>query len=438
MIKCFFYSLVLLTSSLALSAQGILTKTKALTIMMDQNFDVQISQSNLEIAGLNTNIFGSGYLPTVTGTAGVTYNRDNLSVQFQDGRDTELKGAKSDSRNAGVNLNWVVFDGFNRKYNMERNKELLNQGQLSLRATMETAIITLFTAYYGLAEAQTNVANLKESLEISKERLVRTSFGYEYGRSSRLDVSNAQVDVNTDSINLINARQVLQNTRRDLNLVLNQSPNTTYEIDTTLTFSDLAQKEFFEEQMMKNNVQILLAQSGIYVSQKDIQLAATNYMPTLSLSGALNYRQGNNNRASFLASNTNTGLTGGVNLAWDLFDGGATINNKNIAKINRNISETSYQQLKRQLEVQLENAWSDYQNKLFIVSAQRNNVAANRQNFERTVEQFKLGRITSLDFRTAQRNLLAAEISLTQALYDAKLAELTLYQLSGNIESANF
>lgn len=438
MIKRIFYSLALLLCLAPLSAQGVLTKTKALTIMMDQNFDVQISQGNLDVAAINTNIFNSGYLPTVTGTAGITYNRDNLNVEFQDGNSTSLDGAKSDSRNAGVNLNWVVFDGFNRKYNMERNKELLNQGQLNLRATMETAIITLFTAYYGLAEAQTNVTNLRESLEISKERLVRAEFGYEYGRSSRLDVSNAQVDVNTDSINLINAQQVLQNTRRDLNLVLNQSPNTTYEIDTTLTFSDLAQKEYFEEQMLQNNVQLLLAQSGIYVSEKDIQLAATNYMPTISLTGALNYRRGNNNRASFLASNTNTGLTGGVNVAWDLFDGGATINNKNIAKINRNISETSYQQLKRQLEVQLENAWSDYQNKLFIVQAQQNNVATNRQNFNRTAEQFKLGRITSLDFRTAQRNLLTAETSLTQALYDAKLAELTLYQLSGNIEAAEF
>lgn len=94
--------------------------------------------------------------------------------------------------------------------------------------------------------------------------------------------------------------------------------------------------------------------------------------------------------------------------------------------------------MKRQLEVQLENAWSDYQNKLFIVQAQQNNVATNRQNFNRTAEQFKLGRITSLDFRTAQRNLLTAETNLTQALYDAKLAELTLYQLSGNIEAAEF
>jgi outer membrane protein TolC len=59
-------------------------------------------------------------------------------------------------------------------------------------------------------------------------------------------------------------------------------------------------------------------------------------------------------------------------------------------------------------------------------------------NFARTEEQYRLGRGTSLDFRNAQRNLLLAEINLIQAKYDAKLAELLIYQLSGNIQDADF
>ena len=72
------------------------------------------------------------------------------------------------------------------------------------------------------------------------------------------------------------------------------------------------------------------------------------------------------------------------------------------------------------------------------MEAQRNNLTANQENFERTLEKFKLGQVTSLDFRVAQSNLLQAELNLITARFGAKTAELTLYQLVGDIQDAVF
>jgi outer membrane protein TolC len=73
-----------------------------------------------------------------------------------------------------------------------------------------------------------------------------------------------------------------------------------------------------------------------------------------------------------------------------------------------------------------------------VVSAQERNLSANQNNFERTTEKFRLGQVTSLDFRVAQQNLLQAEINLIEARYNAKIAELAIYQLVGDIQVANF
>ena len=59
-------------------------------------------------------------------------------------------------------------------------------------------------------------------------------------------------------------------------------------------------------------------------------------------------------------------------------------------------------------------------------------------NFERTKEQFKIGQVNSIEFRQAQLNLLNAELSRNQAKYDAKLAELQLLQLSGELLNVQF
>lgn len=438
MIKRYFLIITLLFLGNLMKAQDLLTKSDALMIVMENNFDVKLSKEQIKIAETNTSIFNSGYLPTLNGTAGITYNSDNVNVQFQDGRETELNGATSNSRNAGLGLNYVLFNGFNRKFNMERNEEFLNRGQLTLRATLENTILSLYGTYYQVAQSQQNVENLRETLTISKGRLLRVQYGYDYGRSSRLDLSNAQVDVNTDSINYLNATQNLQNTKRDLNFILGLPANTPFDIDTTVNFSSSVDKALFLEGLENNNVEILIGNSDNSINRQSTKISQSNLYPTLSLNGGYNYRLGNNNSASFLASSNSLGLTGSLNLAWNLFDGGITKTNTQVARINENIGLVSLDQLKSNLLVIFENAWGDYENKLFVVEAQQNNLLANRMNFDRTVEQYKLGQINSIDFRNAQRNLLLAEVGLTQAKFDAKRAELLLFQLSGKITEAEY
>jgi outer membrane protein len=420
-------------------AQTMLNKTEIIQIILEQSFDVKLASNTVQIAENNTNIFNSGYLPTLNASAGITYNTDNIAVEFQDGSERSLNGATSNSKNAGLNLNYVLFDGFNRKFNMSRNQENLNRAQLNARAVLENSLLQAFTAYYEVARLDQTLKSLTETLEISKERLVRAEYGFDYGRNSRLDISNAEVDVNTDSINYLNARQSFSNAKRNLNFVLGRAVTTVdFSVDTSLTITNIENKDDFESQLLRQNVQYLIAQSDVMLRQFDTQISNTNYLPTLSLNGGYNYRKGNNNSASFTAANSSSGLTGGLTFGWAIFDGGATRTAFQNAKINESNQGTLLLQLQNQIDLNFENAWGDFQNKQFVVQAQQNNLRTNRLNFERSEEQFRLGQISSLEFRTSQTNLLIAETNLIQAKYEAKLAELTLFQLAGKLQDANF
>ncbi|NQT96430.1 MAG: TolC family protein, partial [Candidatus Marinimicrobia bacterium] len=54
-------------------------------------------------------------------------------------------------------------------------------------------------------------------------------------------------------------------------------------------------------------------------------------------------------------------------------------------------------------------------------------------NFERARELFRLGQITSLQYREAQLNLSRTQIGITQARYAAQAYELKLLQLTGQL-----
>ena len=53
--------------------------------------------------------------------------------------------------------------------------------------------------------------------------------------------------------------------------------------------------------------------------------------------------------------------------------------------------------------------------------------------FAITKEQFYQGQLSSNDFRQAQIDLSISKNILNQTLYNAKIAELNLYRLSGKI-----
>ena len=121
-----------------------------------------------------------------------------------------------------------------------------------------------------------------------------------------------------------------------------------------------------------------------------------------------------------------------------LFDGGSTITRVRNAKIAYENQELLKKQIELEVARDIENALETYENRLAIYEIQEKAVITNQNNFERSREQYQLGRITSIEFRQAQINLLNAQTTKNLAKYDAKLAELQLLQLTGQLLNVDF
>lgn len=421
-----------------LQAQNVLTKEEAVSKALENNYGVQIAKNDVAVAENNTSILNSGYLPTVTGSAGATYNLDNTEAEFSNGDVTVLNGAESSRYNASVNLNYTIFDGLGRRYNYKRLKEQYQLTELQARETIENTIIQMFSVYYNVAQLSDNLNTLEETLTVTKDRLVRAEYQFEYGQNTKLEVLNAEVDINNDSINIINTKQQLKNAKRDLKLVLGETFTEDYDVETEVDFTLQFQKDSLFQQAKRRNVALLQTEKNIAISKLDINSGQSAYLPTIGLTGSYGWNKNNNNAASFLTTSTNIGLSGGINLSWNLFDGGATINRVRNAKINLETQQLQKENILLSIERDFNNAWDDYMNKLDIYNIQDKNIVTAQNNFDRTQEKFKIGQVNSIEFRQAQINLLNAELSRSQAKYDAKLAELTLLQISGELLNVQF
>jgi outer membrane protein TolC len=246
------------------------------------------------------------------------------------------------------------------------------------------------------------------------------------------------VDINNDSITVINANQQLKNSKRDLNVVLGNALTNNFEVDTLITFVLQLNKAELLEKVKTNNVTLLQLEKNLLISEYNLKTWKSDYLPTLGLTGSYGWNKNDNNAASFLAVSTSTGLSGGINLSWNLFDGGSTMTRVKNAQIDLENQQLQKEQIVLDIERNFNNSWDDYQNKLTIFYVQEENILTAKNNFERTQEKYRLGQVTSIEFRQAQLNLLNAELSRNQAKYEAKLAELFVLQLSGELLNVNF
>ncbi|MFH6603558.1 TolC family protein [Maribacter algicola] len=439
----------LMGQGMVFSQEKLLSKDEAVSMALENNFGIRVAKNQVEIAENNKSVLNTGFLPTLTGNAGATYQRDDNTIEFPgqinaDGSpraDVQIYKAEAQRYNSSLNANYVLFDGLGRFYNYKRLKEQYQLSELQARETIENTMLQLFSVYFEIARLTENENVLREALEISTQRIKRAEYAFEYGQNTKLDILNAQVDVTNDSINLLSTRLQLANTKRDLNVVLNRSLNESFKVDTLVNFIPRLQLEEYMAQAKLNNVALLQTEKNLAINAYDIKVNRSGYLPTLGLNGAYGWNLNQSAASAFFPGTNNENTRNfvlGASLTWNLFDGGGTTVRVKNSKIAYENQELLKEQVALEVDRDIKNAMAIYENRLNVFEIQEQNVITNQNNFERSKEQFQLGRITSIEFRQAQINLLNALTNKNLAKYDAKLAELQLLQLTGQLLNVDF
>lgn len=443
--KQFIYLFIFFTSHLV--GQNTLTKETALAIALEKNFGILMSKNNLEISKNNSSVLNSGYLPNVTFSSGGNFTASDSEIAFpnqflEDGTprpNRNLNDQESRRYNAGINLNYTLFDGLGRKFNYQRLKEQYALSELQLRETIEETIRQLYAVYFNVAQLTESNSIFQEALAISKDRLKRAESAYSYGQTNKLAVLNAQVDVTNDSINLLQAKQQLDNAKRDLNLLLNQPMDTFFIVETQVQFIPYLQIEEWLNTAEEYNVTILKQKSNVQINAYDIKVSQSGYLPVVGLVGSYGWNLNQSPASAFFPGTDNTtySLGLGASLSWNIFDGGRTstrVQNSKIALENQTLME---QQVDLTFSRDILNAKQNYKNALEIYSIQQKQVETATYNFQRSQAQYAIGAITAIEFRQAQINLRNAQNQNAISKYQAKISEIELIQITGQLINAD-
>jgi outer membrane protein len=403
----------------------------AISLALKNNFDIQLAENSILQAKNNKSIYNTGFLPTATASADGRYSTSNAKITDQQGNERNIDAVETKGYGGSVGLNYILFNGGARKYNYDKLKNLYALSSLQRKTQIENTLIEVYTTFYNVARNQEQLKTVEEAFQISKERLERVSAQRKFGQQTTLDVLNAKVDANKDSINLLNVAVLVENNMRNLNYLFGRDINTAFDAQADVVLDEEVSYLELKEQLKTNNNELKQIEINQSISQQDLRINQAGWLPSVSTNVSYGLNYSDNGPAGFLAEQQTTGINAGINLSWNIFDGGATKVRVQNAKIAMKTQGLNQQKIQLNLENQLAKFWAEYNTQKAIIENEKINVEISNLNFLKSKELFNLGRVSSLDFRQAQLNLINTKLNLLNAQYNAKIAELQLKKFAG-------
>nr|WP_209550254.1 TolC family protein [Flavobacterium sp. CG_23.5] len=431
--KILFRSLILLLFFVAkTNAQEVLTLEDAVKIALENNYEIKIASNNLLINKTNVTTGNAGMLPKATATIVDNNAIQNLSQTRTDGTVNTLNNAKSNSLNYGVGLDWTIFDGFKMFAKLEQLKELQKLSEAQLKLTIITKISDVHAAYFDLVQQQQQLVALDSTIVISNQRLTLAQNRFSIGKASKLEVLNAQVDLNTDRVTVLRQKELYANTKILLNQILARDAKTNFiVVDAIIVDSQLLLPEL-TALAEKQNPQLESQIINKRVSELQLkQIKATRY-PTVKVNSGYNFAESQSS-LGFTTQSSARGLNYGFSASMNLFDGFTQNRNEKIAKIQIENSQMAVNQQNQTLNSELATSYQTYLTNLELIALEEKNAAIAKQNLNITLDKFRIGTITTLEFRTAQLNYVNAKVRYSNAQFQAKLSEIALKELAGSL-----
>lgn len=415
-----------------LNAQGLLTAKDAVQIALENNFEIKLSQNDLRVAQENMTYGNAGMLPTVTGNFSQNNSVMNSSQVQASGDQRSLRNAKNNNMSYGVSIGWTIFDGFAMFSRYDQLKELQKQGEFELKKTILAKVSDVISTYYTIVEQQNLLNAIDSSINISTERLRTAENRFMIGKASRLEVLNVQVNLNEDESNRLRQANVVKNLKINLNSLMARDLNIEFDVEREVEYDDSLIYDELLNKAKEYNPDLQIIAINKRMAELEVKRIKGNRYPIVRLNTGYNFSESESS-LGFVSSSNSRGFNYGVTASINIFDGFNQRRNERVAKIQLENSGLMIEQQNLLVKTAMSTAYESYQTNLSLARLEENNADIARQNLNITLEKYKIGTISAVEFRDAQENFINAVSRFNSSRLQAKLSELALKEMIGNI-----
>ena len=428
-----FFCVLGLTGVLGMVNAQYLTLDEAISIALKNSLNVEVARNNFEATQINNHLSFAGGVPLVS--ASITDNQSftNLNQRLSNGTTIKRNGNRNNALNAGLDVNYLLFNGYRVRYTKSRLQATEKQSSYDISLQMQNLVASVMVTYYNIVRQNEYLKTLQQSIDVTNQRLKLVDARQSVGLANNADTYQAQLDLNASKQELLSQQLILDQAEADLLTLLTLKPDSTIAVKDTIIVDRAIDLESVKSNLKINPVFLTADQQTIINDLVVKEIGALRY-PAISLNSGYNYTR-NKNAAGFTLLNQNSGPFLGLGVQIPIFNGGLTKRQQNIARIGIKNAVNTREILLNDLENFAVKAWLAYRNNLERLETERENNRVARDLLSLVEQRFQLGVGTIVDLREAQKSFVDAGFRLTNLSYAAKVAEIELKRLGSMLVS---
>jgi len=418
-------------------AQAQETVQDSLIISLDEAIQIALEESNtIKIADLN--IVKSGYAKK--GSYAALYPNINANGSYQrtlkkqvmamemNGQAMEIAVGKWNNVNAGVSasmplVNAQLWESLKLSaLNVELAVEQARSSKISMVSQVKQAFYGVLIAEYVYTVYQQVYDNAATNFEQTEKK-------YNVGKVSEYEYLRAKVNVKNAEPNVYSALAAIDLAIWQLKAVMG--------LDLSTKIGVKGDMGMFEKEMLEFNINdsvnlennSTLLQFGLQERQMEstIKMTKYQYIPSLSASFSYSYMAMGDN----FDMNWNPYSVAGLTLSIPIFDGLSKHYNirqyqasKDVIRLNREDTERklriAYKSYKNQIATYIENYY-----------AAESTLEMAQKSYDIASKMYELGKATLTELNDAQLALVQAQLTMSQAVYNFKVAKAQIDELQG-------
>ncbi len=322
------------------------------------------------------------------------------------------------------------------------SKEAITKSNYEADAVKEEYLLQVATDYY-------NVVKVKRALDIAIENVKRLTAErdaarkrLQVGESTRTELLRAEAELSGAQSDKIRNENLLKLAKAILaktvgiegTFTIKESQKTieAYRREALAYFIEDCREptlSCLKQTAVSERPDLLALAEQKKIAEDEVRLVKGLYWPTLSLEGIYARNENEPSRSFEL----NESIFGTLRLNFPFFEGGLRRAEAREAEARKRQAALQYEERKKTIGVDVENAYLDYITQQSILQSLRDQLSFARDNYNLVSKQFQYGLANSVDLIDANTLLVTAERELARAEFDYQLAVLKVKWSTGTL-----
>jgi protease secretion system outer membrane protein len=340
------------------------------------------------------------------------------------------------SRNDTITLRQPIF----RKAlmaNYRQAEALVAEANASQEKDEQALVMRVTQAYFEALQAEEQMRLIETTKAAYSGQVEAATKAFKAGIATRTDIEDAQSRYDMSVAQELEAKQSIEITRRQLQVLIAQPPGKLAPLDVKkLSLSNPLPNDIEAWTLLAEaaSPEIMLAKAQVEVARQEVEKAKAGHYPTLDAVAQASRSSSEN------VTNVNSRYIQkqiGLQLTVPIFQGGYVNSQEREALANLEQANDKLEELRRDLGVRVHKEFHGVSDGVLKVRALEQAVRSTEQLVQSSRRSFEAGSRTRIDILNAEQQASSARRDLSQARLAYMLSRVRLKALSGGLRAEN-